>query len=67
MKRERKRKMQMVQESCCFEWQNLIAEAARQGYVGEEELQWDSYETSTAQLKQEWLESVEERKRMPGK
>lgn len=54
----------MVQESCCFEWQNLIAEASRQGYVGQEELQWNSYETLVEQLKQEWLVSVEQRKQM---
>lgn len=54
----------MVQESCCFEWQNLIAEASRQGYVGQEELQWNSYETLDEQLKQDWLMSVEQRKQV---
>jgi len=61
---EMKRGRKMVQESCCFEWQNLIAEASRQGFVGQEELQWNSYETLDEQLKQEWLASVEERKQM---
>ncbi|KAJ1390774.1 Nuclease associated modular domain 3 [Sesbania bispinosa] len=61
---ERRRGRKMVQESCCFEWQNLIAEASRQGYVGQEELQWNSYETLDEQLKQEWLDSVEQRKQM---
>jgi hypothetical protein len=56
--------MKMVQETCCFEWQNLIAEASRQGFVGQEELQWNSYETLDEQLKQEWLVSLEERKQM---
>ena len=54
----------MVQESCCTEWQNLIAEASRQGYVGQEELQWNSYETLDEQLKQDWLMSVEQRKQV---
>ena len=54
----------MVQESCVFEWQNLIAEASRQGFVGEEEMQWNSYKTLDEQLQQEWLESVEQRKNM---
>ncbi|KAK7397495.1 hypothetical protein VNO78_18670 [Psophocarpus tetragonolobus] len=61
---EKRRGKKMVQESCCFEWQNLIAEASRQGYVGQEELQWNSYETLDEQLKQEWLTSVEQRKQM---
>lgn len=61
---EMRRGRKMVQESCCFEWQNLIAEASRQGFVGQEELQWNSYETLDEQLKQEWLVSVEERKQM---
>lgn len=58
--------MKVVQETCCFEWQNLIAEASRQGYVGQEELQWNSYEILDEQLKQEWLVSIDQRKRMPG-
>ncbi|KAF7813959.1 uncharacterized protein G2W53_027928 [Senna tora] len=61
---ERRREKKMVQEACHFEWQNLIAEASRQGFVGEEELQWNSYETLDEQLKQEWLESIEQRKKM---
>lgn len=54
----------MMQESFCHEWQNLIAEASMQGYVGQEELQWDSYTTLDEQLTQEWLTSVEQRKQM---
>ncbi|KHN11356.1 hypothetical protein glysoja_036053, partial [Glycine soja] len=61
---EKRRGKKMVQESCCTEWQNLIAEASRQGYVGQEELQWNSYETVNEQLKQDWLMSVEQRKQM---
>ena len=54
-----------IQETCFFEWQNLIAGAARRGYVGEEELQWNSYKISTEKLELEWVESVEQRKTMP--
>lgn len=54
----------MVQEACVLDWQNLIAEASRQGFVGEEKMQWNSYETLNEQLQQEWLESVEQRKNM---
>lgn len=62
---ERRRQKLLVQESCYFEWQNLIAEASRQGSEDEEELQWDSYKILDGQLKLEWLESVEQRKTTP--
>ncbi|OIW13521.1 hypothetical protein TanjilG_29262 [Lupinus angustifolius] len=64
MRWQRKRGKKLVQETCCFEWQNLIAEASRQGYIGQEELQWNSYKALDEQLKQEWLDSVEQRKQM---
>ncbi|XP_015948266.1 uncharacterized protein LOC107473226 [Arachis duranensis] len=50
----RKRERRVVQETCCLEWQNSIAEASKQGYGGQEELQWDSYEVLDEQLKLEW-------------
>lgn len=62
---QRRRKKLMVQERCCLLWQNLIAEASRKGFFGEDELQWDSYEIMDEQLRKEWLESVEMRKTMP--
>lgn len=62
---QRRREKRMLQETCYFEWQSLIAEASRRGYAGEEELQWDSYDILDEQLEREWLQSVEERKRMP--
>ncbi|KAJ8535780.1 hypothetical protein K7X08_034181 [Anisodus acutangulus] len=62
---ERRRGKLMLQETCHYEWQNLIAEASRCGLMGEEELQWDSYEILSKQLEQEWIKSVEERKNMP--
>lgn len=61
---QRRRERLTVQENCYFEWQNLIAEASRRGFVGEVELQWDSYKILNEQLKQEWVESVERRKMM---
>lgn len=60
----RRRKRLLVQDKCLLEWENLIAEASRKGYAGEEELHWDSYEFLDKQLKQEWLESIEKRKTM---
>ncbi|GKV09686.1 hypothetical protein SLEP1_g21146 [Rubroshorea leprosula] len=62
---ERRREKIMMQETCYFGWQNLIAESSRKGFLGEEELQWDSYKILDEQLKKEWLESVERRKSMP--
>lgn len=62
---ERRREKLTLQETCHFEWMNLIAEASRKGYFGEEELQWDSYNILNEQLTKEWLESVEQRKSMP--
>ncbi|KAE9615319.1 putative nuclease associated modular domain 3 [Lupinus albus] len=65
MRSKRKRKRKVVQETCCFEWQNLIAEASRRGYVHQEELQWNSYEILNEQMEQEWLVSVKEGKHIP--
>ncbi|GMQ02109.1 hypothetical protein CsSME_00048491 [Camellia sinensis var. sinensis] len=61
---ERRSEKLKLQETCYFEWQNLIAEASRKGFVGEEEKQWDSYEILDEQLEQEWLESVEQSRKM---
>ncbi|CAL5381859.1 unnamed protein product [Camellia sinensis] len=61
---ERRSEKLKLQETCYFEWQNLIAEASRKGFVGEEEKQWDSYKILDEQLKQEWLECVEQRRKM---
>ncbi|WOG99080.1 hypothetical protein DCAR_0518428 [Daucus carota subsp. sativus] len=61
----KRREKLMLQETCHFDWQSLIAEASRRGLNGEEELQWDSYKILDEQLEREWLESVEERKRSP--
>ncbi|KAL6576919.1 hypothetical protein OROMI_011195 [Orobanche minor] len=61
---ERRRQKLSLQENCCYEWQNLIAEASRRGYDGEEELQWDSYKLLDGKLTEEYLESIEQRKTM---
>ncbi|KAH7867150.1 hypothetical protein Vadar_029480 [Vaccinium darrowii] len=63
---ERHREKLMLQETCYFDWQNLIAEASRRGFVGQEELQWDSYKILSEQLEQERLESIELRRRTTG-
>ncbi|XP_010273796.1 PREDICTED: uncharacterized protein LOC104609242 [Nelumbo nucifera] len=62
---QRRREKLMVQETCYFEWQNLIAEASRRGCAGQDELQWDSYMIIDEELQKEWLESIEQRKSMP--
>ncbi|XLR19708.1 hypothetical protein S83_047620, partial [Arachis hypogaea] len=61
---DKRLRKKMLQEACCFEWQNLIAEASRKGYAKQEELQWNSYGILDKQLKQEWSECVEQRKQM---
>ncbi|CAI9766053.1 unnamed protein product [Fraxinus pennsylvanica] len=61
---EKRREKLTLQETGFYEWQNLIADTARRGVLGEEELQWDSYKVLNEQLELEWLQSVEQRKRM---
>lgn len=61
----RRRERLSVQDGCLFEWKNIIAESARKGCADEYELQWDSFNKLERQLKQEWLESIEKRKKMP--
>ncbi|KAG2328163.1 hypothetical protein Bca4012_037198 [Brassica carinata] len=66
MRWARRKEMRKVQETCRFEWQNLLAEAARKGYTDEQEFQWDSYKILDQQNQLEWLESVEQRKAVRG-
>ncbi|ESQ30035.1 hypothetical protein EUTSA_v10011340mg [Eutrema salsugineum] len=66
MRWARRKERRKVQETCHFEWQNLLAEAAKEGYTDEEELQWNSYNILDQQNQLEWLESVEQRKAARG-
>ncbi|KAL3528533.1 hypothetical protein ACH5RR_007855 [Cinchona calisaya] len=59
---EKRREKLILQETCLYEWQNLIAETSRRGVLDEEELQWNSYKILNEKLEQEWVQSVEERK-----
>ncbi|KAJ9537638.1 hypothetical protein OSB04_030371 [Centaurea solstitialis] len=56
---------------CHREWLNLLAEASRKGLYGEQELQWDSYDTINEQLEKIHQKGVESRRRpkstTPGK
>ncbi|KAL8466449.1 hypothetical protein ACS0TY_035512 [Phlomoides rotata] len=61
---ERRREKLILQDTCHSDWQTLIAEAARKGLLGEEELQWDSYKILNKQHTEEWLESVKQRRIM---
>ncbi|KAM1430142.1 hypothetical protein ACFX2I_046241 [Malus domestica] len=61
---QKRREKLSLQEHCCYDWQNLIAEASRQGYDGEEELQWDIYKILDEKLTEEYIERVEQRKIM---
>lgn len=62
---QKRRENLMLQEICCYEWKNLIAEASRRGLFGEEQLEWNSYKILSKQLEQEWLLSVGERIKVP--
>ncbi|WZZ65418.1 uncharacterized protein LOC106418665 isoform X1 [Brassica napus] len=66
MRWARRKEMRKVQETCHFEWQNLLAEAARKGYTDEQEFLWDSYKIMDQQNQLEWLVSVEQRKAVRG-
>ncbi|XP_075506909.1 uncharacterized protein LOC142543493 [Primulina tabacum] len=61
---ERRREKLMLQETCYYEWKNLIAASSREGLLGEEEVQWDSYKILKKQYDEEWHQSVELRKNM---
>lgn len=60
-----RRKRMKVQGTCFYEWQNLVAEASRKGLFGEKEMEWNSYKILDEQLEKEWLDGIEQRKRMP--
>ncbi|EFJ20715.1 hypothetical protein SELMODRAFT_443772 [Selaginella moellendorffii] len=49
----RKLKEIALQKQCLAEWQECIAEAARQGGDDQEELQWDSYDVERQREKEE--------------
>ncbi|KAJ0250487.1 hypothetical protein HA466_0138120 [Hirschfeldia incana] len=67
MRWARRKEMRKVQETCHFEWQNLLAEAARKGHTDDEqEFQWDSYKIMDQQNQLEWMESLEQRKAARG-
>ncbi|KAL1213100.1 hypothetical protein V5N11_002616 [Cardamine amara subsp. amara] len=67
MRWARRKERIKVQETCHFEWQNLLAEAAKEGYTDQEELQWDSYNILDQQNQLEWLENLEQRKAVRAK
>lgn len=53
---------QRMMSHCQQEWRNLVSEASRKGFCGEEELQWNSYEIIQKQLTKEYRAGVESRK-----
>ncbi|KAL1538042.1 hypothetical protein AAHA92_26828 [Salvia divinorum] len=62
---EKRREKLKIQDTCFYNWQNLIAETARKGLQGEEQLEWDSYKILDKELQQQWQQSVEKRKSLP--
>ncbi|KAI7737972.1 hypothetical protein M8C21_004934 [Ambrosia artemisiifolia] len=63
---DRKRYNRRMIARCHREWLNLLAEASRKGFCGEEELQWDSYDVINEQLGKEFKEGIESRKKKRG-
>ncbi|KAJ0515057.1 putative nuclease associated modular domain 3 [Helianthus annuus] len=63
---DRKRYNRRMIARCHSEWLNLLAEASRKGFCGEEELQWDSYDVINQQLGKEFKEGIESRKKTRG-
>jgi hypothetical protein len=58
----RRRETIKIQEGCHVEWCNVIAEAARVGFYGEEELYWNSYKLLKAELERERIVQGVQRK-----
>ena len=44
---------------CLLQWEDNIAEAARIGVNGEDELQWDAYAILKEKIYQDWLQAIE--------
>ncbi|XP_076885776.1 uncharacterized protein LOC143535397 [Bidens hawaiensis] len=63
---DRKRFSRRMIARCHCEWLNLLSEASKKGFCGEEELQWDSYDIVNQQLGKEFKEGIESRKKKPG-
>jgi hypothetical protein len=55
---EERRNRKKLQETCLLEWEEIIAESARVGADGEDELQWDSYAVLKEKMLQDWLQVV---------
>nr|CAB3499874.1 unnamed protein product [Digitaria exilis] len=55
----------MVQDGCFVEWRDMVADAARKGFAGGVNLQWNSYKILTEQMRQEWLGNHQKRRSMP--
>ena len=53
------RRKRKLQEMCLLQWEDNIAESARIGVNGEDELQWDAYAILKENMYQDWLQVVE--------
>eukprot|EP01018_Ginkgo_biloba_P000194 Gb_18962 [translate_table: standard] len=54
----------LLQKACIVEWGENIAEAARKGGDGDDELNWNSYEILKENMNQEWLLDIAKKKVM---
>ncbi|KAH9309939.1 hypothetical protein KI387_037850 [Taxus chinensis] len=53
LRRDQLHNRKLLQQTCIREWEESIAEAARRGGNGDKKLNWNSYETLKAKMKQE--------------
>lgn len=60
---ERRRKRKKLQETCLLQWEESIAESAKIGADGEDELQWDSYAILKEKMHEDWLQAVERKRK----
>ncbi|XP_057864099.2 uncharacterized protein LOC131072080 isoform X1 [Cryptomeria japonica] len=51
-------KRSVLLQTCIIDWKESIAESARSGVDGEDELHWDSYNTLKEDIHQEWLQAI---------
>ncbi|ONK70022.1 uncharacterized protein A4U43_C05F29430 [Asparagus officinalis] len=60
---EKRLQQKKLQENCYLSWARSIAEAAKEGYPGQEKLEWDSYERMKSTIISQYLQQKAERAR----
>ncbi len=57
---DRKRTKASIERMCVRDWQEAVAEAARQGGLGDEEVEWDTYKNLKQQIRLEQLTAAKQ-------